>query len=200
MKKYSLLVLFFLVITLLFVTVNYFVLPEQSHLSEESDTLGGDFSIPTENGIFHLKDYREKIVILYFGFASCPDACPTALAFTGNILKKLPENVMEQIQPLFISVDSARDGMKKLTNYGHYFHPKMISGTDSQASIDKLVRQYGAFYKINKQQSSAMDYSVDHSSQLYIIDKKGLLVTTITHVDIQSTLTDTLLNLTKDKG
>ncbi|NQZ30106.1 MAG: SCO family protein [Oceanospirillaceae bacterium] len=161
------------------------------------DQLGGDFSVTLEDGQFKLEDYRDKVVLLYFGYASCPDVCPTALALTGNILKKLPQAIAAQIQPLFISVDPDRDDLKKLTLYGHYFHPNMLAGTDTKEKLDKLVRKYGAFYSINNQENSAMGYSVDHTSRLYIIDKNGKLADTLSHADIQPNLANKLLLLTE---
>ncbi|MEH6445594.1 MAG: SCO family protein [Oceanospirillaceae bacterium] len=158
--------------------------------------LGGDFSIPTADGVFNLQDYRNKVVVLYFGYASCPDVCPTALALLGNALKKLPPSSSTQIQPVFISLDPERDTLDKIALYGKYFYPSMISGTDEEKVIDKIVRQYGAFYSYSIQDDSAIGYSVDHTSRLYLIDKKGVLVDTIQHNDIQKDVGQKMLKLT----
>lgn len=195
MKGTKIFPLFILVIAMFLGVFSY--LNFNKPAASVGDQLGGDFSIPIEGGQFNLKDYREKVVLLYFGFASCPDVCPTALALTGNILKKLPVDIATQVQPLFISVDPDRDDLKKLTLYGQYFHPKMISGTTVKADIDKLVRQYGAFYSINNQQDSAMGYSVDHTSRLYVIDKHGKLADALSHADIQPNLANKILLLTE---
>ncbi|MEH6445597.1 MAG: SCO family protein [Oceanospirillaceae bacterium] len=160
------------------------------------DKLGGDFSLPIADGEFRLADYRGKVVVLYFGYASCPDVCPTALALLGNTLKIMPKDVTDQIQPLFISVDPARDKLPTLKQYGQYFHPSLLAGTTEQAKIDTLVRQYGAFYSFTTLENSAMGYSVDHSSRLYLINKNGKLADTVSHADIQQDLAQKLLKLT----
>lgn len=161
--------------------------------------LGGDFSLPTADGTFNLQDYRGKVVVVYFGYASCPDVCPTALAVLGNSLKKMPENIVEMIQPVFVSVDPKRDTLDKLKLYGEYFHPKLIAGSKDKPAIDQLVKQYGAYYSISEQQDSAMGYSVNHTSRLYLIDKQGLLAETISHDEIPKLLTDSLLKLANNE-
>lgn len=170
---------------------------EQAESSNSLSTqLGGDFSVPTADGLFNLIDYRGKVVLLYFGFASCPDVCPTALAMIGNALKTMPKSATDSIQPLFISVDPTRDDLEKLKTYGHYFHPSFLAGTTEKANIDILVKQYGAFYSFHKLEDSAMEYSVDHSSRVYIIDKEGQLTDLISHADILKDLPTQLLSLT----
>lgn len=170
---------------------------EKAELSNNLNTqLGGDFSVPTADGQFNLIDYRGKIVLLYFGFASCPDVCPTALAMIGNALKAMPKSATDNIQPLFISVDPKRDDLKRLKTYGHYFHPSFLAGTTDRANIDILVKQYGAFYSFHKLEDSAMEYSVDHSSRVYIINKEGQLTDLISHADILKDLPTQLLSLT----
>ncbi len=160
-----------------------------------SSQLGGDFTLPTKDGLFDLKDYRGKVVVLYFGYSSCPDVCPTALAMLGNTLRRMPDKVVEMIQPVFISVDPKRDTLDKLKLYGEYFHPKLIAGSTEKDKIDRIVKQYGAFYSISEQQDSAMGYSVNHSSRLFVIDKQGRLAKTINHDDINKDLTENLLML-----
>ncbi len=167
----------------------------QQPKAQLSNRLGGDFTLPTKDGVFDLKDYRGKVVVLYFGYSSCPDVCPTALAMLGNNLKKMPEKVVDMIQPVFISVDPKRDTLDKLKLYGQYFHPKLIAGSTDKEDIDRIVKQYGAFYSISEQADSAMGYSVNHSSRLFLINKQGQLAKTINHDDIAKSLTENLLML-----
>ena len=176
--------------------LGFFSFQQMQHPTTQlSSKLGGDFTLPTEDGVFDLKDYRGKVVVLYFGYSSCPDVCPTALAMLGNNLKKMPEKVVDMIQPVFISVDPQRDTLDKLKLYGQYFHPKLIAGSTDKEDIDRIVKQYGAFYSISEQTDSAMGYSVNHSSRLFLVDKQGQLAKTINHDDITKTLTENLLML-----
>ena len=166
-----------------------------ANTNKSSNQLGGDFSLPTAQGLFNLADYRGKVVVLYFGYASCPDVCPTALALLGNSLRKMDKSSTDQIQPLFISVDPGRDDLEKLEKYAHYFFPTMLGATSIKADIDTLVKQYGAFYSFSQLDDSAMGYSVDHSSKLYLIDKQGQLAEVVSHADIQNNLSTKLLSL-----
>lgn len=165
--------------------VTFFQFPAQSL---KTQALGGDFTINTAKGPFKLADHRNKIVVLYFGFANCPDVCPTALAMTTAVLKTLSEEQQAQIQPVFISVDPERDTLDNLQQYGQYFYPRLISGTDSKENIDALVKRYGAYYRITQQAESAMGYTVDHTSRLYIIDKQGKFADTVSHGSITTEL------------
>ncbi|MCJ8337476.1 MAG: SCO family protein [Pseudomonadales bacterium] len=157
-----------------------------------SNRLGGDFSVETVNGPFHLADYRDKIVVIYFGYTSCPDVCPTALAMLGNIIKKMPETQRQQIQPLFISVDPERDSLDKIDKYGQYFYPSLISATSDKQKIDAIVKKYGAYYKVNSPEGSDDQYFVDHTSRLYLINKQGKFADTVPHdliaADLQTKL------------
>lgn len=168
--------------------LSYVLLMQNKPVTSNSTKLGGDFTIATSQGEFNLKDYRGKIVVLYFGYASCPDVCPTALAMVGNGLKNMPTSITDQVQPVFISVDPERDTLENLKIYGEYFHPRLIAGTADTATIDAIVKQYGAYYKITKQENSVLNYMVDHTSRIYIINKEGEFSNTITHSSIQQDL------------
>jgi protein SCO1/2 len=191
------LIVVLLLLFALILGISTYINVNHSNTTAPKYTLGGDFNIPTADGLFKLADYTNKVVVLYFGYASCPDVCPTALALVGNILKTLPTATREQIQPLFISVDPTRDTLDKLKTYGHYFYPTMLSGTADRQQLDILVKKYGAYYKINQQTESAMGYTVDHTSRIYLIDKEGLLSDTIAHADIQNNLAKKVLQLTE---
>ena len=119
--------------------------------------------------------------MFYIGYASCPDVCPTALAVAAQAIKRLPEAEQPRVTGLFISVDPDRDTPEKLASYARFFHPGFRGATGSKAQIDQVVRQYGAYYQISKLENSAMDYAVDHSSRLYLIDPDGTLIAALPH-------------------
>jgi protein SCO1/2 len=131
---------------------------------------GGDFTLLKEDQAVKLSDFRGKLVVMYFGYASCPDICPTTLA---------PEE-LEQVQPIFISVDPQRDQGEKLTAYASYFHPSFIGITGTEEEVQKVANQYGAFF-IKVESDSAMGYLVDHTSKTYMVDQDGKYVTILPH-------------------
>ena len=143
--------------------------------------LGGDFTLNSVDGETSLQVFHGQIAALYIGYTSCPDVCPTALAVMSQALKDLEASEVEQIQPLFISVDPERDTPESLAKYSRFFHPKMIGLTGNREQIDHVVSNYGAFYRIVKLDDSAMGYAVDHSSRIYLINKQGELSRTLMH-------------------
>ena len=143
--------------------------------------MGGDFTLRSADGPVSLKDFRGKLVLLYFGYTSCPDVCPTSLGALSSALKKLPDKDMAQIQPLFVSVDPERDDVNKLKDYAHYFHPKMIGATANLPYLEDLAKRYGAFFRKVPVEDSNMGYAVDHSSTIYVVGRDGRLVDMIQH-------------------
>ncbi len=157
--------------------------------------LGGDFTLTSASGTTSLADFRGQVVALYIGYASCPDVCPTSLAVMAQALKDLDPAELEQIQPLFISVDPERDTPQRLAEYSHFFHPKMLGLTGNREQIDQIVNQYGAFYRIVDLKDSAMGYAVDHSSRIYLINKQGQLSQTLMHGSMPNELVTYLRQL-----
>lgn len=148
--------------------------------SSMTTTTSNDFTLTQNNQTVHLHDFRGKLVLLYFGYASCPDVCPTSLALLSSALKALSSEETAQIQPIFISVDPERDQGSQLMEYARYFFPSFIGITGTEQEIQRTAMQYGAFYSKVKSHS-AMGYTVDHSSNSYLLDKNGRLLTTFKH-------------------
>jgi len=85
---------------------------------------GGDFSLVSASGPVELKALRGKVVVVFFGYTTCPDVCPTSLGVLSNALSGLRDTELKRVQGLFISVDPERDTLEKLQKYGRYFHPQ----------------------------------------------------------------------------
>ncbi len=143
--------------------------------------LGGDFTLTGHQGPVSLKDYRGNVVIMMFGFTSCPDVCPTGLANVSAALSHLNEAEQDKVEAMFISVDPERDTPKRLDEYTRYFNAKIQGISGSKADIDKVVGAYGAFYQMVDLPESELKYSVDHSARIYLIDTKGQLAQLMFH-------------------
>ncbi len=164
----------------IFTAKQFLTSPTVEAASTMTATPKNDFTLTQNNQAVHLQDFRGKLVLLYFGYASCPDVCPTSLALLSSALKELTPEETAQIQPIFISVDPERDNGTKLMEYARYFFPSFIGITGTEQEIQRAAMQYGAFYsKVNS--NSAMGYTVDHSSNSYLIDKEGQLLNTFKH-------------------
>ena len=143
--------------------------------------IGGDFVLQSAEGSVSLSDYRGKVVVLYFGYAFCPDVCPTSLGLLSLALAKLKPEELDKIQTFFISVDPERDTVEKLKTYANAFHPNIIGITGNADEIADIADRYGVMYMKVELPGSAMGYAVDHSSRYYVIGVDGELEKFIEH-------------------
>jgi protein SCO1/2 len=156
-----------------------------------------DFTIPSTHGTFKLVDYRGKVVVIYFGYRFCPDICPTTLNELSRAYKKLAEQ--DKVQVLFISVDPERDTIKNLKEYVSFFHKDFIGATDTEAKIKNIAQLYGVKYSRFYEYNNTEFYSVDHSTQSFIIGKDGELKNIIPHGDSAQLITTKLKKYLKEK-
>jgi protein SCO1/2 len=136
---------------------------------------GGDFTVQSAHGPVALHDLRGNVVLLYFGYAGCPDVCPTALARLGQGLALLTPAELARVRALFISVDPDRDAPPRLEEYGRFFHPAILGATVSTPVVDDIVARYGAAYRKHVLES-AVGYVIDHTSFISVVDTSGALV------------------------
>ena len=143
----------------------------------DTKSIGGDFSLTDHNGqTYQLSQSRGKLVFLFFGYTSCPDVCPTELSILGQVFRKTNQQA-DQVQGLFVTVDPKRDTPDILKQYVGHFSEHIIGLTGSDSAIDKVAKQYHVNYQ--RHEKTGPNYSVDHTSNLYVIDKSGKLVTII---------------------
>jgi protein SCO1/2 len=141
---------------------------------------GGDFTLQSADGPVALAALRGKVVLIYFGYASCPDVCPTSLALTAQGLGLLTPQERERVRVLFISVDPARDTPQKLRDYAAHFHPAVTGVTGAPEALAEIAARYGAAYRIQPVESAA-GYVVDHSSFTSIVAPDGRLAGRLAH-------------------
>ncbi len=142
---------------------------------------GGDFTLTTDKGKQSLSDFKGKVVVLYFGFMSCQDACPISLGKLRVVAKRLTPEERKNFQGALITIDPPRDNPEDLGAFMRNYHPDFIGFTGTQAEIDKVSAQYGVYAKPEDFNGESATYTVDHSSRFYMIDKNGKLVTTMSH-------------------
>ncbi|SIO62229.1 protein SCO1/2 [Bradyrhizobium erythrophlei] len=137
------------------------------------EPVGGPFELTDHTG--HVRtnnDFRGKLMLVYFGFTYCPDVCPTDLQAIGLALDKLGKDG-ESVQPLFITVDRARDTAEHLAQYVPMFHPRLIGLTGSAEAIRKAADAYKVYYAKVSLGKAADDYTVDHTAFIYLMDRDG---------------------------
>lgn len=119
------------------------------------------------------KDFKDKTVMLFFGYASCPDICPTTMVQLAQVMDSLGDQA-DQVRIVFISVDPHRDTPDVLQAYVDLFDDNALGLTGSEKQIADLARRYRVAYQIEKPRSDDPDdYEVAHSRGIYIFDKKG---------------------------
>lgn len=155
-------------------------LPERP-LPKAAPLAGGDFVLESAAGPVSLKDYRGKLVLLYFGYTYCPDICPTSLSATSEGLKLLTPEELDRVAMLFVSVDPERDTPARLKEYAEFFHPKIVGATGSSQSLAEIAGRYGVFYARQKVDTAGGGYVVDHTSDTYVVGGDGSLLGKIAH-------------------
>lgn len=148
---------------------------------------GGDFLLTMPQSTFELADQRGKIVVMYMGYTYCPDICPTSLAVIGQSVRQLSAEEQAEVVQLFVSVDPERDNPERLAEYAGFFHPDMLGVTGTRNELEALGKLYGAAWHFAESDASGR-YAVDHSSNLYVIDRNGELVDVVFHSQRPDTL------------
>lgn len=140
----------------------------------DSQEPAADFTLDSSLGRpVSLSEFRGAPVLLYFGYTTCPDVCPTTLADLRTALQELGED-RDKVQVLFVSVDPERDTVERLAAYLPYFDSSFIGLTGPLAEIEAIASRFGVFFQKNTANSAAQ-YLVDHTSAVLLLDSDGSL-------------------------
>ncbi|MBI4761134.1 MAG: SCO family protein [Chloroflexota bacterium] len=133
-----------------------------------------DFVLLRDDGsTFRLSGMRGKVVLLFFGYTSCPDVCPTTLGELNQALKQLGKDA-DRVQVLFVSVDPQRDTPERVQEYVNHFNPNFIGLSGTETTLNKVWKDYGVFREI-VEGTSALGYIVNHTARVTLIDANGSL-------------------------
>ncbi len=155
-------------------------LPESRQTGLAAPPRGGDFTLASARGPVSLKDFRGRAVLLFFGYTSCPDVCPTSLAAVGQALSGLSGAEQERVRALFVSVDPARDTPAGLADYVAFFHPNIVGLTGNPAELAELAARYGAVFTAQPADREGR-YAVDHSAFVYVMGPDGRIAATLAY-------------------
>ena len=138
--------------------------------------VGGPFTLVDQDGRrVTEKDFLGKYMLVFFGYTYCPDVCPTELQVMNAALDQMgPE--ADRIQPVFVSIDPARDTPAVLKAYVGNFSPRLIGLTGTPEEIAAIAKAYRAYYAKASNSSSNTDYLMDHSSIIYLMGPDGRFV------------------------
>jgi protein SCO1/2 len=142
-----------------------------------TDVTGADFgkelNLIDHNGKPRtLRDFRGKVVVVFFGFTHCPDVCPTTMNDLALAMKELGPDA-QRVQVLFVTVDPERDTQKVLAQYVPSFYPSFLGLYGDAEATARAAKSFKVFYQ--KQQQAGGSYTVDHAAGTYILDTEGRL-------------------------
>jgi protein SCO1/2 len=141
--------------------------------------IGGPFTLVNGDGNRVTdQQFHGKFMLVYFGYTYCPDVCPTTLSAVGDAMDKLGTNA-GKVQPLFITVDPRRDTPEVVKQYAAAFSPRLIGLTGTPDEIAKVAKEYRVYYTEHRTGPGPNDYSMDHSSVLYLMGPNGQFVAPI---------------------
>lgn len=134
--------------------------------------LGQDMAMQDASGKLRtLADYKGKVAVVFFGYTQCPDVCPTSMAALAEAMELLGKDA-GKVQVVMISVDPERDTPEVLSAYVQAFNPAFVGLTGTPEQLSKTAKSFKAYYA--KSPGAKPDqYSMDHASSFYIIDKDG---------------------------
>jgi len=164
-------------------------------ISSGEALVGGPFTLTDQNGKRVTdQDFRGKYMLVFFGFTFCPDVCPSELQVMSAALDELGP-VGEKIQPVFITIDPARDTPEAMKLYISNFHPRMVGLTGSDQDIAAVAKAYRVYYAKAKGSESSPDYLMDHSTILYLMGPDGKFVKHFTYNTDVKALAEGLRNV-----
>lgn len=148
--------------------------------------IGGDFSLnSSKGGVVSLSDFKDKVVMMFFGYTNCADICPTTMAHIGQMVNKLTPEQRARVQVLFISIDSEYDTPIHLNKYLSYFDPSFIGLVDEREKIDHVAQLFHAQYSklanekvttefkklsLDDEKQQKKGYLYSHSAKIFVID------------------------------
>jgi protein SCO1/2 len=137
--------------------------------------IGGPFALIDHTGRRRTDaDFRGKLMVIYFGYANCPDICPADLMSIALALGRLGA-AADAVQPIFITLDPERDSVERLAEYVAAFHPRLIGLTGTPEEIRAVATAYKTWYASKPLAGNvgAADYAVDHTAYIYLAGKDG---------------------------
>ncbi len=141
-------------------------------VSSGTAAIGGPFALTAADGSTVTdQDFVGRPFLIFFGFASCPDVCPTTLATVGTALEALA--VDERIDALFVTLDPERDTPETAQHYAEAFHPGITGLGGTQAQIDAATSAYRVYAARVPLEDSALGYTIDHSAFVYLMGADG---------------------------
>ena len=158
-----------------------------------ASAIGGPFRLVDQDGkMVTDADLKGKWSLVYFGYTHCPDACPTALNDIAIALDELGSK-RSAVRPVFITVDPERDTPEVLKAYVTAFDAPILALTGTPEEVAQAAKGYRVYYA--KHPEAGGDYSMDHSSVIYVMDPEGRFTASFTHQSAPEEIAERLKKL-----
>ena len=142
-------------------------------------SIGGPFTLENSAGkTVTAADFHGKYMLVYFGYTYCPDVCPTTLNVIAAALDDLGPRA-KKLVPIFITVDPQRDTPQVMQRYTAAFSPELIGLTGTPGEVAQVAKEYRVYYAKHVTGPSSNDYSMDHSSIIYLMGPDGKFIAPI---------------------
>jgi protein SCO1/2 len=133
-----------------------------------------DFALTDQDGqLFRLSDQRGQVVLLFFGYTSCPDVCPTTLGIWRKVHQALGDDA-NQVEFAFVTVDPERDTPERLGMHVHAFNPDFTGLTGTTEELEAVYDLFGVIREKDTSSGSALGYLVNHTATTFVIDAEGM--------------------------
>ena len=137
--------------------------------------IGGPFTLVDKSGKqVRWSDFAGQYRIVYFGYTFCPDACPMdvqAMMSGYRTFEQARPALAAKVQPIFISIDPARDTPQAVGQFAAAFHPRLLGLTGTPEQVAAAARAFAAYSA--KGEESAGGYLMDHSRAAYLMGPQG---------------------------
>lgn len=155
-----------------------------------------DFALESTAGSFCLSAQQGSIVVLYFGYTHCPDACPTTLAKLAEVRRRLPTDVASDIRVVLVTVDPERDTAERLERYVEQFDQTFTGVTGERTAIEAIAAEYG-IHQAHAHGAAGDEGMIDHTTHTIVLDRTGALAL-LWSVDVSAEqMTDDLRRLAR---
>ncbi len=182
-KNLTLMLILVLTIGIGLIFINFF----NSNYMSYDKKIGQSFSLIDHNDQKFFSNKVKKKKLIYFGYTYCPDVCPFDMVKISQIFTNNPE-LQKHVKPLFITVDPNRDTTKQLKIFIENFHPSFLGLTGTREMIEKVIKSFRIYVKLNKKSDDDDEYLVDHSSLIFLLNENDKLVTFFRPDDLNGNL------------
>ncbi len=160
---------------------------------------GKDFHLTDHNGQPRtLADFKGKAVVLFFGYANCPDMCPMTMHRLSQAMERLGTDA-ERVQVLLVTVDPKRDTPEILKQYVPAFYPTFLGLYGDEQTTEQTAKEFKVFFQKQKPDANGF-YTVDHMGPAYIFDPQGRLRLFVSDEHSPDAIAEDLRTLLRARG